>query len=244
MSLKLLSLNIEGDNHYDRIFSFFEAEKPDVICVQEFYQVDIPLFQAKTGMQVHFLPLSIVTAPNPYRKAQKGVEGIGILTQLPVKESGSFYYESQPIDDTIRDSSPGGERRGLLWLAVEKENVVYKVATTHFTWSPNASVTDLQRSDLNSLLPKLELLGEIAFCGDFNAPRGKEIFDILASKYVDNIPPEVTTSLDKKIHRAGDRLPDVVVDGLFTKGYVASTVRVVPGISDHCAIIGSVEKSV
>lgn len=242
MALKLISLNIEGDNHYERIFPFFDSENPDVICLQEFYQVDIPLFEQKLGMQVLFLPLSNVTAENPYRKALKGIEGVGILTKLPVKQSGSFYYESVPADDTIRDSSPGGERRGLLYTEVIKDDQTYKVATTHFTWSPNASVTDLQRGDLASLLPKLEPLGDIVLCGDFNAPRGTEIFDSLASIYTDNIPKDVVTSLDKTIHRAGGKLPDVVVDALFTKGYTASNVRVIPGKSDHCAIVGEIER--
>jgi hypothetical protein len=76
-------------------------------------------------------------------------------------------------------------------------------------------------------------------CGDFNAPRGRLIFDRIATKYKDNIPPYVTTTIDKNIHHAGDL--QLVVDGLFsTSKYEVRSVQVLDGLSDHCAIIGEV----
>ena len=85
-------------------------------------------------------------------------------------------------------------------------------------------------------------LSDVVFCGDFNAPRGRETWLIIASKLKDNIPQDITTTIDGHLHRAGDL--QIVVDGLFTsKNYKASDVRVISGISDHCAIVANIEHS-
>ena len=82
-------------------------------------------------------------------------------------------------------------------------------------------------------------------CGDFNAPRGGEIFSALATRWHDNIPGTYHTSLDLSLHKAGkvdgERLATLMVDGLFTTpGYRTSRVELVPGVSDHCAIVAEV----
>ncbi|MEP7166736.1 MAG: endonuclease/exonuclease/phosphatase family protein [Candidatus Woesebacteria bacterium] len=241
MALKLLTLNIEGDNHYDTIFPFVQKENPDVICMQEVYKVDLPHLQEQLHMEYVFLPLSNVTADNPYRKAKKGIEGVVVFSKLPVVQSGSCYYESQPVDTSIHDSSPGGERRGLLWVDVQKDGETFRIATTHFTWSPNGSVTALQRGDLKNLLESLQDVEPDVLCGDFNAPRGKEIFDTLATHFTDNVPKDITTSIDQNLHRVKGL--QYMVDGFFTdKSITVNDVRVIDGVSDHCAIVGAIER--
>lgn len=87
---------------------------------------------------------------------------------------------------------------------------------------------------------RLKAKQDFVFCGDFNAPRGGEIFSMLSSKYRDNIPKEVTTTLDRNLHRNGEDegFPEIVVDGLFSAGsHQAHDTRVVRGVSDHCAVI-------
>ena len=54
---------------------------------------------------------------------------------------------------------------------------------THFTWTPNAEVNEMQRQDLPTLFASLDRVPEFILCGDFNAPRGKEIFDTIATVY-------------------------------------------------------------
>ena len=90
------------------------------------------------------------------------------------------------------------------------------------------------------MLRLFEQKKEIVFCGDFNAPRGGEVFSTLATVFTDNIPSSVTTTMDNALHRVGDKLRPLVVDGLFTRGYKASNVRVVCGVSDHCAVVGEI----
>lgn len=237
--IKVISVNIEGDNHFETVLPFIERENPDVLCMQEVYEVDLPLFIEKFSSHYRYIPMSITTAENPFRKALKGVEGAVIFSKLPIITSDSFYYESQPADLTIRDSKPEGSRRGLVWIDVEKEGVTYRVATTHFTWSWKGEATLLQKDDLQNLLTALEPVRPSLLCGDFNAPRGNETFDTLATHYVDNIPNDVTTTIDQHLHRVSGI--QYVVDGFFTgAGYAAHDVRVVSGVSDHCAMVGQV----
>ena len=78
--------------------------------------------------------------------------------------------------------------------------------------------------------------------GDFNAPRGGEIFSHIAERYTDNIPPHYTTSIDGTLHRAGP-IP-FMVDGLFTTpSYRAKGVHLEFGVSDHAAVAATIEKN-
>lgn len=119
--------------------------------------------------------------------------------------------------------------------------MTFRIGTTHFTWTPDGEADEVQRTDIESLFAVLEKQGDIIFTGDFNAPRGKEIFSRLAERYHDNVPSEYTTSIDSTLHRAGD-LPHMV-DGIFsTSGYAVQNVRMVCGVSDHCALVAEVRK--
>jgi hypothetical protein len=65
---------------------------------------------------------------------------------------------------------------------------------------------------------------------------------MMASVMKDNIPPEVTTTLDQEIH--GVKGLQFVVDGMFSQPpYVVNNVRVVTGVSDHCALVGEVSRA-
>lgn len=242
--IRLISLNIEGDNHYDKIFPFFEKEKPDVICLQEVFAVDLPLFEEKLGMVSHHLAQSSIVRENPYRLAVKGPTGVAILTNLNILDVQKLYYVKHAETPPEGGSEPNSGNRPLLVVDVTKEEMTYRVITTHFTWAPDGGVSDLQRDNVQKMFAQLDRLGEFILTGDFNAPRGQEIFDAIASRYTDNIPSEVTTTLDPSLHRAGNVLQPLVVDGLFTTpSYTAKLVRVVKGVSDHCGIVGTITKT-
>ena len=78
--------------------------------------------------------------------------------------------------------------------------------------------------------------------GDFNAPRGGEIFAELASRYKDNIPNHYQSSLDPDLHRVKNL--KLMVDGLFsTPDYNLGEVRLINGVSDHLAVAAKVSKN-
>jgi endonuclease/exonuclease/phosphatase family metal-dependent hydrolase len=136
------------------------------------------------------------------------------------------------------DGKPNSPNRGLIIIKVEKQKKEFQIATTHFTWSRNGDSNKTQLKSLDRMLSLLDL-NNIVLCGDFNAPRGRKTWIILSSKLNDNIPENIKTTIDANIHRAGDL--HLVVDGLFTSNnYKASDVRVVSGVSDHCAIAANI----
>ncbi len=243
--MKLISLNIEGDNHYDRIFPFFTAQQPDVICVQEMFAVDLPMFEEKLGMKGVHLPLlrANLAFPEVHLHA-RGDWGLALFSMHPLQDVRVGHYVKKEGELPIYHGTNANElNRAVLTADVAKDGVTYKIATTHFTWSPRGTVTDLQRHDLRSLFKVLDEVGDCILCGDFNAPRGREIFDALATRFTDNIPRDVKTTIDQHLHRQ----PGItfVVDGLFTSPvYTARDVRVVDGVSDHCAIVATITKNV
>ncbi len=120
---------------------------------------------------------------------------------------------------------------------------MYRLCNTHFLWTPDGSTSDEQRQALSNMFELLENEKEFVLCGDFNAPRGREIFSTLAQKFKDNVPPEYTSSLDPVLHRAAPL--HLMVDGLFsTPGYNVTGVKMVGGVSDHCALVGHISRAI
>lgn len=251
-SIKLVSVNIERSKHLDRVLPFVEQEKPDVLCVQELMQKDISLFEKTLGAPCAiFLPATRMKEEWPNE-----VFGCGIFA-ADVRSAGAQYYVGS--DAALPESSVtdmrtfNQENRAIVWCDLMREGTMFTIATTHFTWTPNGAPDDAQRRDMAALLTELQKLGEFVLSGDFNAPRGGEIFTTLAERYKDNIPASEVWSLDLSLHRAGEKLADsaralgmegLMVDGLFsTPTYSCSDVRFVSGISDHRAIIATISRS-
>lgn len=235
--LKVITLNVHRSKHLDLIQAFLQREQPDVLCVQELCASDIPLFRAIAGEQYQTVPLTIYSGD-----AEACLFSIGIFSRHPIMATSVQYYSG--TEGKLQQSVAGDEttiNRAFLSGDVVKEGETFRIGTTHFTWTPDGEANATQRRDLQNLLEILQGEREIVFMGDFNAPRGREIFSRIAERYKDNIPSEYTTSIDGTFHRAG-ALP-LMVDGIFsTPAYVVSDVRMVEGVSDHCAFVAEVQK--
>jgi len=239
-SLKLVSCNIEGDRHLPEVVAFVKRETPDIVCFQEVYQENVQNLSQKFGMYSYFFPMMKIEKPNAMNFSLHGLWGITIFSRLKPSKVDCFCYTGRkdniPVFD---DTNPNSPNRVLVWVELEKNSSVIRIATTHFTWSPKGQTTSLQLEKFTILNSKLSAIGDLVLCGDFNAPRGKEIWRLLPAKYQDHIPPEVTTTIDPKLHRAGDI--QYVVDALFsTPEYEVTSVKVVSGVSDHMGIVGTV----
>jgi hypothetical protein len=251
VSLKLVCINIERSKHLDLVLPFLEREQPDVVSIQELLERDIPRFESIAG-PCHAYCVNCLHPGDPPERGPFP-EGNGIFSRLIPQTSIAEVYGGSETEIPLQKISSSGDplnapRLSLVSACVEEEGSLFTFATTHFTWSPQGEATETQRTDMRALLHELEALGEFVLCGDFNAPRGGEIFDMLASRYKDNIPPEYKTSIDLGLHRAGKARPqemaDKMVDGLFsTPGYTCSNVRLVDGVSDHMAIVATISKS-
>lgn len=81
---------------------------------------------------------------------------------------------------------------------------------------------------------------EIVIAGDFNIPRGNEMYQKLQTHFRDNIPTEVESTVDPILHYANKDISGtlkLVVDYIWsTPKYKVENVRVVSGVSDHCAL--------
>ncbi len=246
--LKLISLNCEGHKHLvQRVIPFLQQEQPDVLNLQEIFAVDIPLLQQATGMQVvQYVPLANVVELSRHTAHAWGAWGICQFSRLPVRDAHhAFYFQTDHQPEVLplfmKDENPNNLDRAVSMMTVTKDDVDYKIATTHFTWSVKGESTLDQLRDLAALFQLLDAEGELVISGDFNAPRGFETFARLAARYVDNIPLQYTTSLDENWHKAGKL--ELMVDGLFSSSsYHCDTVRLQAGVSDHMAIVANVSR--
>lgn len=239
----LISVNIEGDRHFSRLFPFLEAEAPDVVCLQEVFQEDFEEVKRRFGMEGIFMPMTRRPRGNLHTGEVRGgpiLWGVGIMTRLPIASMSSTYYSGEGEDVPLFEwGNVLSYRRVLVSVTVRKEEKEFHFLNTHFTWTPDGLPSDTQRADMERLLDLLSKRGEFVLCGDLNAPRGGDIFQCLAGVYTDNIPPSITTTIDGSLHRSGE-LP-YVVDGLFsTSRYTVEGVEVRRGVSDHCAIIARI----
>lgn len=253
-ALSLVSVNIELSRHLELVVPFIRKTRPDVLCVQELMEHDVATLAEACQARAHnFLVLSRM------RHEYSGENyGIGIFSVFPATFKTIYYdgpYTPIPEFHVQRPETYNNANRGLLFADVQGPDGVYRIATTHFTWTPDGTANDLQRKHLKSLLTVLEGAGEFVLTGDFNAPRGGEIFDALARRYKDNIPPHCAWSLDLNLHRASNGqirqhaknagFEGFVVDGLFTTpAYRAEHVSLTSGVSDHKAISATIHKTI
>jgi endonuclease/exonuclease/phosphatase family metal-dependent hydrolase len=241
VSLKLVSLNIERSKHLDLIVPFLGQQAPEVACLQEVMEDDIDrISRAMGGAACIFEPMA-------YRPDESSSPmGIAIFSHLEIVDKNAHYYSG--IQGVVRDSIQSDPstynllNRLVLTSVMRKDGITFRISTTHFTWTPGGIPDDVQRHDMKALLGILESLGGSVLTGDFNAPRGGEIFAMLTAKYKDNVPAHYTTSIDGSLHKAGPL--ELMVDGFFsTPVYKVSDIEMVSGVSDHCALVATVSKT-
>lgn len=245
MPLKVVTINIEGQRHLERVLPFLQREQPDVVCVQELYGVDVARFERELGMKTTFVPLVRMEADNDYGFPKLGLFGIGLFVKAELAQSDvrvDFYRGSAQTVQVF--GPPNSLARAVVSALIMKDGLAYRIGTTHFTWSPGGEVIPEQRVDLRALLAVLQTYDDLVLCGDFNAPRGRDIYEeAVAAGLRDWLPPEITTTLDPHLHYAGKL--DLVVDYLFTWGktYSVRAARAVSGVSDHQGLVGEVERA-
>ena len=241
--MKLITLNVEMKKHYDKVLPFRESEDPDVLCLQEAPEEMATMLQ-ELGYTTSFLP--IVLRPNADNVYP---EGALLAAKSPLHHVSAEYYFKPHSTIQLENNSLKRESYAAGFIIADIKEC--KVATTHFTWTPNgADPNEDQKEDLPKLLSMLKGYGPHILCGDMNIPRHHSpLYEDLLLQYTDNVPPKYKSSLDKSIHRLGD-LPekanlfsDFVVDYVFTQPpYRAENVRLEFGLSDHAAVVADIFK--
>lgn len=241
--LKLITVNIEADLHLDLVLPYLEQEKADVVCLQEVFRQDLPLFEQATGGTAHFFPMVKLNKLYNNRYPGRGEWGVALLSHLEHGPVKTQYYKGSADQLPEDPTHPTDDNRGLIWSEFFKDSIAYRVATTHFTWSANAETTKEQRRDFQNLAKILDTHPDWVLCGDFNAPRGTESFSWFDARLTDNVPADVQTTLDHQLHKAGAL--NLVVDNVFTTPQyrVLDQLQVVSGVSDHCALLAQIVRN-
>ncbi len=244
--MKLVSVNIEGDKHLDRVLPFVQAENPDVVCVQEILEPTIATFEAALGMRAIYAPMAYDLVTH-----NTGLVCVALFSKVPLTNERIEYYVGsaeqvtrlEKVKATNPDALHTHVQNAVVMADVTVDGAMFRVATTHGTWTPEGNSTEYQKRDFEALIEILERSKPFVFTGDLNAPRGRESFAMLAERYTDNIPAHYTTSLDLTLHRAKHLQLQLMVDGLFTTPeYEARNVRLVDRVSDHMAIVADIER--
>lgn len=242
MSLSLVTLNIEGDKHISRWLPVMKQLRPDVVCLQELYQADCEMIATELEMEYQFATTTKMEKENGYNMSLRGNWGVGLFSKQPPKNVTTEYYSEENELRVFQE--PNDPRRVVITAEIEQDNQRYRVATTHFTWSPAGNTTELQKEDFSRLKKVLAKYPDLILCGDFNAPRGGELFGSFEKLYKDNVPPEVTTTIDSSLHYAGHLNLQFVVDSIFTtKQYQVTEITVLEKVSDHKGLYAVIEKN-
>lgn len=243
--MKLISINIEGDKHFDYIIPFLKRENPDVLCLQELPYTSIPLFE-QCGYRGMYLPMSRKNSANTF--ADKGV---ALFTNSQLEDVHTFYYPEHYNEIPVFNENdiPNSVAHGVIFANVQCDDTTYTIATTHFTWTPDGNnPCSEQISHMKTFLSQITLEKPHIMCGDFNIPRNiNPLYQELLKHYTDTIPAHYSSSLDKKLHRHGENLDKSIifnsfmVDYIFTQSpYRATDVRLEFGLSDHAALIATI----
>lgn len=250
--MKLININIEGDKHFDTVLPFLEKERPDILCLQEVYRKDLHHFESH-NFQSAFLPIT-------RKMLQDRTEELGIALMIDTASVMIENIESQYYHD------PSGELRNfdtdhknltvnnaVLIGTLSVSGELFTIATTHFTWTPDGSIpNDYQRDDMGRFLTYMKTVAPHCVIGDLNIPRNHNpLYEELLTHYRDAIPNTYTSSLDREKHRLATDpekahlFSDYMVDHLLIQElYRAEDVRLEFGISDHAAIVATLNKKV
>ena len=240
MNIKILTLNIEGDKHIPAIASLLRKEQPNIICFQEIFEQDFYQFQKTYQMHGLFQSTINVNQGGIPGYHARGNMGVAILSKFSGPLGGEYFFKRKSKSIPLYKGSPNSGHRMLLWQTIGFLGKQITISTTHFTWSAGGKTTALQRQQLSSLFRLLDKVKPNILCGDFNAPRGGEIYSALSKRYVDNIPLDIKSTIDPDLHYSHGKVA-LVVDGFFsTPGIIVKNIKLLGGVSDHLAIVGIV----
>ena len=239
MALKLLTLNIENERHLTRVHAALVEHMPDIVRLQEVFEPDCAYLASSGGYSVKYAVSGRVQrGSGPERNW-----GVAVLSRVPLLRQSVSCYSEDSVIRLIRE--PNDPRRALVVTELEHGGRPYRIITTHFTWTPNGEINDAQKADFPRVKALLARYPDYIFCGDFNAPRGREMFArfVAELRLIDHLPANVASTLDPRFHKAIGL--ELVVDTVFsTSDYQVLDIRVLDDISDHKGILARIERRI
>lgn len=245
--MKLLTVNMEGVTHLERIKRLIIDERPETICLQEAPETFTSTLH-ELGYTTCFTPMII-----RQQLGQEFLEGVMIASQYDFTAESSYYYRAQPNIVYFDDANkPNTISHPILLATITTPNEgIFTVTTTHVMVTIGGKEDEHQQRGVAALLAQLASKGPHILCGDFNMPRGyNRLYPEVCRHYTDTIPAHYQSSLDRNLHRHANNpnlnqpIFDIfMVDYIFTQPpYVAQNVRLQFGVSDHAAVIANITK--
>jgi endonuclease/exonuclease/phosphatase family metal-dependent hydrolase len=244
--IRVVSINIERSNHLRRVEKFLKWYQPDVLCLQELCERDIPFFEDFMGNKLHYVPMCLHPAEEEIQPIGIGLIAWGALQDVSVD---CYHGQLEPLQTisnvTDADGYTYADNTTISNSLLSGTYQGFRIATTHLNVTRDGASTPAQLASAAKLIKAAKAQskreGGLLMCGDFNAPRGRETFSLIAKEFSDGIPPHYTSSLDPILHRAAPL--DLMVDGLFhTKSYKLEQAALHTDISDHCALTATLLK--
>ena len=113
--MRLLSLNVERSAHLDRFFPFVRSYAPDVACLQELVESDIPAVQDATGLaHCHFVAMA------RYSREHAAPFGIGILSRHAFCAADTLIFAGGGEGQTVINRSSAEGRFATIRYAVAR----------------------------------------------------------------------------------------------------------------------------
>lgn len=240
--MKIVSLNIERNKHLKSVLDFLKKESPDVVCLQEAMRDSVEEMAKKLDMYVTFAPMAILSGFEESTEMKKF--GVSILTRSEHKVLGKHYYQGTSKLQVYKNGKWNNSFHSFISrvapvVSFLKDDKEFVISTTHFTYTPDGFPDEWQRNSSDNLINELLRYKDIILCGDFNVPRGNEIYDKFKNNFTDNIPQKYDSSIDPELHRVHSLKR--MVDYIWTRGkYSVSDIYFKSGISDHMAILGKI----
>jgi endonuclease/exonuclease/phosphatase family metal-dependent hydrolase len=250
MKLKLITYNIWHGTKLPELVEFFQTHKADVYCLQE-VSVQGVAFDASQQINLFKEIETVIGVKGDYERMFWGNEklgkydmGVAIFSRFPVLERVTFTYERE-VTETVMVAD-GDDRynlpRKLLGNKLDLPGGRQLwVMTTHFTITPEATVTDWQLRSVDQLQGFLKDYPEFILTGDMNTPYGNETYRRL-TEIMEDVSPHDRPTLHPTIHPVGQL--NLHVDYVFLKGEKLKAEKrevLMVSASDHLPVVVDLE---
>lgn len=243
--MKLVSVNMEGEKHLDRIYQLIITESPDCICLQEAPETYTQTL-ATLGYTSAFAEMGVAT-----QHESTFTIGIIIASKKPFIHRTHYYASVGTVEEPVIIGTRKIAMRYPYLFAelTDPSGKTFHIATIHMMVTADGASDTYQTLAMQQMLTQLAQEPSHIICGDFNMPRGyNNLYEVITATYKDVIPPEYQSSLDRNLHRYGQKsdlnapiFDTYMVDYIFSQPpYAVENVQLKFGVSDHAAILANI----
>ena len=236
-AFRFLQLNMEEDRHLQKILPLIQEHDFDVLLLQEITKSTFTRIKQDLGY-----PYAEFGDMRPSLYSDD-ISGVSILSKHP----GAFAIETF-LDIANDNENHRGAYAYRLVSFTPSSCSDMTFLTTHLPVNyPAPVISELQRNAYKGLIELLEKKERFILTGDLNSPRSNEntiynsLYDQLIEKFQDQLPKNVLTTIDSKLHSVKGL--SYTVDAILTSGDIeVKNIGITENISDHMGIHGEVIK--